>query len=347
MDDEKFYIEALNLFVGIGKNAETAIEDWSNIIDLVANFKKKFDSEINLSIIILYYFIEVKKEIVHPFILDYLTYSNLKNSVIHDHLTKVYNRNFFEKIIKLEVDRAHRYKKYLTMVLIDIDNFKMINEKKGHLAGDKVLKEVAQIIQDYIRTADFLFRYRSDEFILLVPETDINGTLILIKRLQNMIKKRLKVTVSCGMSSYKMDSFSIREMLEHADIALYQAKKDGKGKIKTYLKERRRYFRLPYTFEFLYRLKGTKDFIFTEGINFSETGILFLSDTPIGVDMSMEFSFRFPNEEKRINGIGKVTRIEKIAENMFEMGIDFIKITDAEVKSIKKVIEKYILNGED
>ena len=102
MDDEKFYIEALNLFVGIGKNAEAAIEDWSNIIALVANFKKKFDSDTNLSIIILYYFIEVKKEIVHPFILDYFTYNNLKNSVIYDHLTKVYNRNFFEKIIKLE-----------------------------------------------------------------------------------------------------------------------------------------------------------------------------------------------------------------------------------------------------
>ncbi|MCK5599789.1 diguanylate cyclase [bacterium] len=341
MEDEKFYVESLNIFVDIETKYKEAYEDWGQILESYNLMKDKFDPPPSLSVVILHYFMDNKKMISHPFIMDYFSYNNLKKNAIHDFLTGVYNRAFFHQIMRIELDRAHRYRTFLTLVLVDLDDFKQINDTLGHPAGDAVLQQFADLLRNELRGADYLFRYGGDEFAMLLPETDINGALLLCERLTVSSKNKMKIGFSSGISSYKIDAFGEKELIEHADTALYQAKRNGKGDVVTFLKERRRFYRLGKTFEFLYRFQGVGDFVMSDGRNFSETGLLFSAALPINLDQLLDISFRLPNLDERISGHGKVVRIEKMGDSLFEIGIDFMDlIPDTARESIKEFISE-------
>ncbi len=341
VSDKKFYPEALNLFINIDLTPEEARSAWKQIIAMKDGL---FNSlKMNISLIVLYYFMEVRKTVLHPFVMEYIAYDNLRKNAIYDFLTGVFNRSFFHNILRIETERAQRYKSYLSLIMIDLDNFKEINDKKGHLAGDKTLCAFAEELKKGIRESDFLFRFGGDEFAVLLPQTDLNGSILLIERLAPGIKKRLKLTFSTGISSFKIDSFTEKEILEHADFALYDAKNSGKGQISTFLKDRRRYFRLPAAFEFLYLLPNETDYLFSEGRNISENGLLFMNEMPIAVETNMKFTFRIPHSDYMINGEGRVVRIEKLSEKVFEIGVDFTKVSKEDLEELAKYLSRYSL----
>ena len=141
-----------------------------------------------------------------------------------DELTKLYNYRYFQDVLATEIYRAKRYERELSLMIIDIDDFKSINDKKGHLAGNKVIKRIAETLIKNTRRSNVVCRYGGDEFIIILPETNKKQTLILAKRLRNLIRKH-KATVSIGLSSFPQDGKTIKGLFSSADRALYKAKK--------------------------------------------------------------------------------------------------------------------------
>ncbi len=144
-----------------------------------------------------------------------------------DPLTQVFSRVLFEKIAKKEIDRAERYSNSLSLAFIDIDNLKKINDKKGHLAGDKVILETAKILKKTSRKSDTVFRYGGDEFIILLPETDKTGAKELEERLRDELKQATFCQFSFGVSTWEKGT-KLKNLINQADKNMLKKKKENK-----------------------------------------------------------------------------------------------------------------------
>ncbi|MGC9491406.1 GGDEF domain-containing protein, partial [Vibrio genomosp. F10] len=150
-----------------------------------------------------------------------------------DHLTGIYNRRFAENVLSNELYRLNRYSQKLTIMIIDIDNFKLVNDSLGHEIGDEVLKQLVEIIQSNIRNSDLFARWGGDEFLCLLPDTGINDAEGLAEKLVNITystfkSKNLPATLSIGLAEAEARQ-TPSDVLRCADSALYKAKENGKN----------------------------------------------------------------------------------------------------------------------
>ncbi|MBU1077734.1 MAG: sensor domain-containing diguanylate cyclase [Spirochaetes bacterium] len=168
--------------------------------------------------------------------------AKLYNWSVTDNLTQLFNYQYLQISMEKELLRAKRYPQDVGIVILDIDNFKIINDKYGHVFGNLVLKGIADIIQETVRKKiDMPVRYGGDEFLLLLPETDIQGAKILAQRLLEEVRLKkfvsdngdnVTATLSIGVTSAKKNQILDKDKLIHkADQALYKAKNSGKDQM--------------------------------------------------------------------------------------------------------------------
>ncbi|WP_298816415.1 diguanylate cyclase [Chloroflexus sp.] len=154
-----------------------------------------------------------------------------------DWLTGVYNRSHFYELATHEFAIATRYNRPLTICMIDVDHFKQINDQYGHLIGDQVLRHVAQVLAHQIRAADCIGRFGGEEFILLLPNTDVTAGMLLAERLRaaiaglviNTEKGAIQTTISAGVAGRQPADTVIERLIDRADQALYAAKQQGRN----------------------------------------------------------------------------------------------------------------------
>lgn len=152
-----------------------------------------------------------------------------------DKLTGIYNRHKFEELFLVEVERSNRFRLPLSMILLDIDNFKLINDTYGHSIGDDVLKHSVAVIQKNIRKLDILSRWGGEEFLVLTPGSNLEDTQQLAEKLRLAIynepfDKIDNITVSIGLSTLQKEDTFV-QLFERTDKALYDAKKNGKNRV--------------------------------------------------------------------------------------------------------------------
>jgi diguanylate cyclase (GGDEF)-like protein len=164
-----------------------------------------------------------------------------------DDLTQLYNRRYFFERFNQEMERAKRYQRPLSCVILDIDYFKQVNDTYGHLSGDQVLMDIAQILKNNCRQSDLAGRYGGEELIILLPETETAGAMIIADRIREMIEQHqtedgkgeiIQVTVSLGVASLtgpELEGIDKNErIVQYADDALLRAKKEGRNRIEIY-----------------------------------------------------------------------------------------------------------------
>ena len=165
---------------------------------------------------------------------------HLKELSITDPLTCLYNRRYVTEILDKEFERAKRKHEFLSLVFIDVDHFKLINDNLGHQSGDEVLVAIAKAAQSGLRAFDVVARYGGDEFLFVLPETPPAGGMAVAERLREAVQSLafappmecLSVTVSLGVAAYpspQVDSASA--LLRQADEALYRAKLNGRNRV--------------------------------------------------------------------------------------------------------------------
>ncbi|MCD6363437.1 MAG: diguanylate cyclase [Synergistetes bacterium] len=164
---------------------------------------------------------------------------------ITDELTKLYNRRHAMTSLEMEFKKSKRYKTPMSVIISDLDHFKSINDAYGHLAGDEVLKKAASLIRENIREADIAGRYGGEEFMIILPNTSLDGAITTAERLRSKISqsqilvpgngKVITITMSFGICSYPEETIRDKEdMIKLADEALYISKKKGRNKTTFY-----------------------------------------------------------------------------------------------------------------
>lgn len=168
-------------------------------------------------------------------------HNKTKMMAITDFLTGLYNHRYFQQILTQELDRATRYEKTLSLIILDIDNFKGFNDRFGHAVGDKVLTAIGEIINRSLRKVDFAFRYGGEEFVILLPETPLEYAVLTVERIRERIADEAstsvpeaygsRVTVSAGVACYPDNGSRREDLFSLMDSYLYKAKSMGKNRV--------------------------------------------------------------------------------------------------------------------
>jgi two-component system cell cycle response regulator len=180
-------------------------------------------------------------------IFKFLTGGNIENAYHEeiyrlttvDGLTQIFNKRYFMDTIEREIARAHRYRRSLSLVMFDIDHFKKVNDGFGHLAGDYVLKHLAQTVRSKIRREDCFARYGGEEFAIVLPEIDNANAVPFAEKIRQIVEKtefkfentRIPVTISMGVATIDDEPTDVAALIKRADERLYEAKASGRNRV--------------------------------------------------------------------------------------------------------------------
>lgn len=173
----------------------------------------------------IYYYEHTKNEAIQQvYLLSFL-----------DELTQIANRKMFNKVLFVEKARSERYNQALSLLMLDIDHFKQVNDRFGHVKGDKVLVEFADLLKESIRECDSLFRWGGEEFIIILPSQSIQNADSTARRLKTIIEKHSfkdvgTITSSFGVAKFEKDE-PVEEFIKRLDKALYEAKAQGRNQV--------------------------------------------------------------------------------------------------------------------
>ena len=149
---------------------------------------------------------------------------NLEQLAIIDELSGLFNYRYFLEALSSEVYRAKRYNRFLSLIVIDVNHFKIINDNKGHEEGNKLIKEIADILIKNTRKSNIVCRYGGDEFVIILPETNYNDAKKLVLRLKEVIYKKIGISISLGIASFPKNGKTVKGLFNYADREMFKNK---------------------------------------------------------------------------------------------------------------------------
>ncbi len=297
---------------------------WEAILAHGHQLARNLGREPGIRVAVLDYFMNINRRLVQPTLIELqMRESGFPEQDI-DRTTGLATDRRFRSVLQNELRRARRYEQKASLVLVDVDHFAEINERFDPLVGDRLLRELAILLNNNIRDIDLAARPGEDEMAMLLPETGRNGALLVAERFRREVEayfsgresgeRTVCMTISAGVACYPDDATTPETLLERAAQALYQAKASGRNAIQLYQPERRRYLRFelePGRFEVevltpVDRAAHLK--------NLSRNGILFTS--PESLDVGERIEIRLaevedePGKAWRIRGT--VVRLEQL-----------------------------------
>jgi len=208
---------------------------WTEILAHKRKVSKILNRNIEISVATLDYLTNIKNRIENPKIIGEAFIGKIAEITSIDSLTKLHNRQYLFLKMKDEFDRFKRYDTTFSILLLDIDDFKSINDTLGHQRGDQALEKFGRILTKLKRELDICARYGGEEFIVVLPHTGQDEAKAIAERLriaiENEYKKDICLTISIGISNCPKDSKNIKNLIKKADDALYKSKRRGKNRI--------------------------------------------------------------------------------------------------------------------
>lgn len=342
------YQSLFKLLAGIDIQVNKCDLHWQKALSHRQDMMKVLGRNVDITTALSDYLQNSTNFLIHPRLIETGFYESVVRQTIHDKLTGLFNRPYFDEAYRQQVSLAKRYQDDFTILFLDVDNFKDINDTYGHQAGDLVLRRLGEIIQQQKRDSDIAARYGGEEFVLLLTHTDNVSGFIFAERLRLAIEQsqilyqnhNIKMTVSGGLASFPFNSQNPEQLLEMADNAVYLAKGAGKNKISHFKKEKRRYLRVKIQQPIL-----AKELDFKNSQAFAGTskdicigGILFENNSPLPLGALIKVKVPV-SDGPPVMLIGTVVRVEAHKNGMYDIGMttsfkEMDKIVNNEIGSI-------------
>jgi diguanylate cyclase (GGDEF)-like protein len=203
--------------------------------------ERRLGRDVGQAVALLDFLLNVRHHVVEPQIIDRSVLETLEYHAIVDQVTGLYNRHYFETELTHEVERCRRYGGWLSLLLLDLDRFKGINDQYGHALGDRLLHRVGELVRLHVRAVDIPCRYGGDELAVILPDAPPADALYVAERIRTAVESVLAterfddhvlpVTVSGGISTFASDAAAVDSLIQTADDALYQAKGSGGNRV--------------------------------------------------------------------------------------------------------------------
>ena len=324
---------------------------WFEIVAHREKISNTLGRKISLLTTISDYFGSFDKSLKNHKIVEISAYEKIIKDSTHDDLTGLFNKAYMQDALSQHISLAKRHNTDLSILFLDIDNFKEINDTFGHHAGDIVLKNIAHTISQEMRASDIISRFGGDEFVILMPNTYKINALLISERLRNTIQQKSitikgtthRITISGGVAGFPVDARKVEDLLNLADSALYRAKGAGKNSISLFKEDKRRFLRIKFD-----RPIKVKHLGFTRTRTLSGTskniaigGILFENKEPLSIGAKVQVSFSKDKNSEPLFLIGTIVRVETFGPNSYDIGMT-LSFKEME-KTAKDEISKFLI----
>jgi len=245
-----YYRDLIFAIIQIRLPEEEAQKDWREILTHKYTMSEKLDRNVGIHVATLDYFTNIKKKLANPKIVDANEYVDTASRAITDKLTKAYNRCFFEYEFRKLFTIARSTGRVFSLIMLDLDHFKIFNDLNGHIQGDIALIETVRILHAVSSQGDTVCRFGGEEFAILLPTQTLNHAIRTAENIRRAIydyrfnnERKLpsgRLSASLGVTCYRNEVSSLAEMIEEADNALYEAKNSGRNRVKAFLNDQAR-----------------------------------------------------------------------------------------------------------
>jgi len=216
-----------------------AKQHWEKVLQHKQDMSKKLARNVGIRVALLDYFTNLQQKIENPKIIEIDLFEKTMLSAVTDGLTGLYNHRYFQDRLEEEIERTKRYGASLSLLMIDVDDFKVYNDANGHIAGDILLVELSKIMLQAFRKVDAVSRYGGEEFAIILPSTKKKGAMTIAGRIcqrvasshfpNQKVMPEGKITLSIGVVTFPEDGLDKMNLIDRADKLLYKAKKMGKN----------------------------------------------------------------------------------------------------------------------
>jgi diguanylate cyclase (GGDEF)-like protein len=331
---DPLYSSLLYLLTHLNFTERQAARHWKKVLVHRDQLRESIGRDPGLRVAILDYFVNVSRELKNPKVIELAIYERTERSAVTDGLTGLYNHAFFLQALRQELLRSKRHGLRAALLLLDLDNFKAVNDERGHVEGDRVLMKAAAVVREGVREIDVAARYGGEEFAVLLPDTSRLGAFVVAERIRRRIEDRFArgrsvVTVSGGIAVFPDDAGTPADLIVQADAGLYGAKAAGKNRILLPQGERRRFRRQSSPQGVTVGTRAGRAPARVK--NLSEGGLLvsLREAVPLGSGVSLTID--------RLGGTpvglrGEVVRVERVpgeVEPAFDVGVRFLDPADA------------------
>ena len=230
-----FYVSLLFFITHELFERKQAAQLWKEIVAHKKKLSRVLKRNVEITVATLDYLTNVKKEIKNPKLIGEAFIGRMAEMSSFDPLTKLFNRQHVAHVIEVEFARYNRYHIPFSLVMIDIDHFKNINDTHGHQEGDFALIELSAVLRSTVRDLDVCCRYGGEEFLVVLPHTDKRESSEMAERIRYAVQARfagnLDATISLGISNCPKSATTIEDLIRSADDALYESKNSGRNKV--------------------------------------------------------------------------------------------------------------------
>ena len=321
----------LNILTHLNFTEPEAKRHWRRVCAHRNRLQMELGRDVGLRVALLDFFVNVNKELRNPKVIEISTYQSTERSATTDGLTGLFNHAYFQQALKREFQRARRHGLKLSLAMFDLDNFKRINDTRGHVEGDRVLMKSAELLRETLREIDTAARYGGEEFAVILPETPRTGAFVVADRIRARIEQQFKrqhgaggVTISGGVATYPDDAESAEGLVKKADHGLYRSKAAGKNRVTLLRGERRRHRRIAASHKLELRADAASEGA-ARAKNVSEGGLLVSSRKPLPVGSSVSLVIR-GEDRATLKVEGEVVRSTRVAAkgSTYELGVRLV-----------------------
>ena len=351
---ELFYSKLLELFINLNFGEDEAKNHWENIINNIDFMKNHLNREIGLRVAIVDYFINHTEMMKEPIVVEMRVFKENEKLALVDSLTGLFNKRFYDITVRKEYKKALRFNQIFSLFLLDLDDFKKVNDTKGHLFGDQVLANFGKFLSLSSREEDVICRYGGEEFIVILPETTGDGALMYAERIREILKednffKKHKITFSGGISTFPYNGKDLEELFKSVDKSLYAAKYAGKDCIIKSTGNKRRFKRFNKSRKIQYQFIGDSfndnkpqiREVITQDI--SVGGLRFESQEDLKLDSLILLKLGIPDDAELVIS-GKVMWVKRINKELFSYGVKFNDIDTKDANKPKKILPDQFQN---
>ncbi len=316
---KRVYSQIIHTMAHLSFEPEEAVEHWRGILSLQKEMSHALGESIDVRVALVHYFVNIKRKLNSPKVLEMELYRRTEASVYRDELTGLFNYRYLREHLSRETDLARRRRTPLSVVMLDVDDFKHYNDRNGHLAGNEVLATVAKALQNNVRASDVAIRYGGEEFVVVLSATPKEGAIQVAERIRRAISSHSfahgsaqpqgRLTVSLGVATFPADASNPTELIRKADSAMYLVKSTSKGSVCGYGQSLRSYRRIPANIDGrFFEIAGNHHDCRT--VNVGEGGLLLWTKHHVQVDALLNLHLSLSDDiDLPLTCMGRVLRV--------------------------------------
>lgn len=333
------YAGFIRLFTHLDFTGVQARRHWDAAVGHTAALGEALGRKVDFRVGMADYFVHEKHKIRHPKVIDLKLFRETEAGNLRDGLTGLFNFRYLEEALPREMGKARRASEPLSLIFLDVDNFKAYNDRFGHEAGNVVLQGVTEVIRGAVRGMDLACRYGGEEFTVLLPSTDKTGALTVAHRIVRRIEGMAipaavpgaVVTASAGVAAVPADTQEEAGLVRSADAAMYHAKAQGKNRAVVFTPERRAHVRRHRRYQGTCTLSD-RFALSLSGRDLSQGGLYFFSPHELfrGCNLDLDLDLAEGDERVSVRCSGRVVRSEPGEDGTWGVGAAILTVSPAD-----------------